>query len=239
MTRILSLETSGDWASAALYADGSVTLSLLKEKNRHTEGLLTLVDEVLSKAGLKAADVDAVAFGAGPGAFTGLRVACGAAQGLAWAVGKPVIAVGNLAAAAYGVMRADETVTRLVVANDARMHECYTASFTRGADAVPETLTEPELVKPEMLAEYLAKASADAAGAAVTGSALAAYSDEIAVPEGVRVIDTEQVTAEDIVRLAAVMYEKGETTDPHLAAPLYVRNRVALTIEERRAGEKL
>lgn len=77
MTRILAVETSGDYASAALLADCEVVCSIFKEKNRHTESLISLADEVLSRKNLKVADMDAVAFGAGPGAFTGLRVACG------------------------------------------------------------------------------------------------------------------------------------------------------------------
>lgn len=235
MTRILSLETSGDFASAALWADGTVTLNLFKEKNRHTESLLSLVDEVLKRSNLTVSDMDAVAFGAGPGAFTGLRVACGAAQGLAWAIGKPTVAVGNLAAAAYAQMQKDPSVNRITVVNDARMHECYTGTYERGEDGTPAAVREAELVKPETLASYLT----DVGAQAVTGTALSAYADEIRIPEGVRVIASEQILAEDIVRLAAVMFVKGETTDPHLAAPLYVRNRVALTIEQRCAGEKL
>ena len=235
MTRILSVETSGDYASAALFVDGAVFCRIFKEKNRHTESLISLADDVLGQADLKLAQMDAIAFGAGPGAFTGLRVACGVAQGLAWAIGKPTVAVGNLAAAAHAVMRAQPHVTRLAVVNDARMHECYAACFARGEGGVPEEVSAPELVKPEMLEVYFTETAAEA----VTGTAIAAYAEEVRVPESLAVIETQPVSAEDIVRLAAVMYGAGLTTAPHLAAPLYVRNRVALTIEQRRAGEKL
>lgn len=235
MTRILSVETSGDYASAALFVDGSVLCSLHKEKNRHTESLISLADEVLERMGLKVADMDAIAFGAGPGAFTGLRVACGVAQGLAWAIEKPTVAVGNLAAAAYCVMQKYPDVGRVAVVNDARMHECYAGCFERDSEGVPAEVRAAELVKPEMLTDYLIESRADV----VVGTALAAYSQEIGLPESVRVIETEQVSAEEIVKLAAVMYDRGQTTDPHLAAPLYVRNRVALTIEQRKAGERL
>ena len=236
MTKILALETGGDFASAALYVDGEVEFNLFKEKNRHTESLITLADEVMHRRGLVVADMDAVAFGAGPGAFTGLRVACGVAQGLAWAIGKPAVQVGNLAAAAFAVFAKHPEIKRVTIANDARMHECYTGTFERAEEnAAPIEVRAPELVKPEMLTHYLEEIGVDA----VAGTALSAYPDEICIPEGIRLIETEQVNAEDIVRLAAVMYAHGQTVDPHLAAPLYVRNRVALTIEERRAGEKL
>ncbi len=235
MTRILSVETSGDYASAAAYVDGSVFCRLFKEKNRHTESLITLADKVLGQANLQIADMDAIAFGAGPGAFTGLRVACGIAQGLAWAIGKPTVAVGNLAAAAYAVFQQQRHIQRLVVVNDARMHECYTACFQREKEGDLIEVRSAELVKPEMLADYLVETKAEA----VVGTALGAYPDEIVLPESVRLIEADPVSAEEIVKLAAVMFDKGQTTDPHLAAPLYVRNRVALTIEQRRAGEKL
>ena len=161
MTRILSLETSGDFASAALWADGTVTLNLFKEKNRHTESLLSLVDEVLKRSNLTVSDMDAVAFGA--------------AQGLAWAIGKPTVAVGNLAAAAYAQMQKDPSVNRITVVNDARMHECYTGTYERGEDGTPAAVREAELVKPETLASYLT----DVGAQAVTGTALSAYADEI------------------------------------------------------------
>lgn len=236
MTRILAVETSGDYASAALLADGEVVCSIFKEKNRHTESLITLADEVLSRKNLKVADMDAVAFGAGPGAFTGLRVACGVAQGLSWAIGKPTVQVGNLAAAAYSVFQSHPDINRICVVNDARMQECYTASYERAAQGgMPLELRAPELVKPGDVKECLLADDIEA----VIGTAFTAYGEEIEVPERVTVIETEQVSAKEIVELAAVMFAAGMTTDPHLAAPLYVRNRVALTIEQRRAGEKL
>lgn len=100
---------------------------------------------------------------------------------------------------------------------------------------MPDEVRAPELVKPEDVVQILRQDNVQA----VIGTALAAYAEEILVPEGVVAIETEQVSARQIVELAAVMMKAGLVTDPHLAAPLYVRNRVALTIEQRRAGEKL
>ena len=116
------------------------------------------------------------------------------------------------------------------------MHECYTASYERAAQCgMPLELRAPELVKPGDVKECLLADGIEA----VIGTAFTAYEEEIEVPERVTVIETEQVSAKEIVELAAVMFAAGMTTDPHLAAPLYVRNRVALTIEQRRAGERL
>lgn len=235
MTRILAVETGGDYASAAIYSDGAVSCTVFREKNRHTESLISLVDSVLGEMGLKAADVDAVAFGAGPGAFTGLRVACGVAQGLAWAVGKPTVPVVNPAAAAYALFARFPDIRRVAVINDARMHECYAAAYERDADGAPLEVQAPQLIAPEGVAVFLRESGAQA----VIGTALEAYAREMALDGSVQAIKTEQTTAEDVVRLAAVQYARGQTTAPQLAAPLYVRNRVALTIEQRRAGEKL
>lgn len=235
VTRILAVETSGDFASAAVYDNGSVVCRLIEEKNRHTETLLSLVDEVLKEAGAKITDVDVVAFGAGPGAFTGLRVACGAAQGLAWAADKPVVQVGNLAAAAFTVFRKNAQVHNVAVVNDARMHECYAAFFEAATDRSPCEKRAPELIKPAMLSDYLTETGA----LSVAGTALSVYKEEALVPQTVTALTTEPVSAEDIVMLAARMFEEGDVVKPQFAAPLYVRNRVALTITERLAGEKL
>ena len=144
--------------------------------------------------------------------------------------------MGNLAAAAYALFESHPEVKRVCVVNDARMHECYTASFERDPEGgMPDEVRAPELVKPEDVVQILRQDNVQA----VIGTALAAYAEEILVPEGVVAIETEQVSARQIVELAAVMMKAGLVTDPHLAAPLYVRNRVALTIEQRRAGEKL
>jgi len=231
--RLIALDTATESVSAALLDGKELAVRLETERNRHTERLLPLVDEVLKAGGLAAADLDAVAFGAGPGAFTGLRVACGVAQGLAWALEKPVVAVSNLQAAALR-LRGTEASGIALIALDARMGECYVGVYDL-SEAIPRALTEPELVKPEDAGEIASRHGCTLAA----GSGVDLYAEKLALAPSVRVIAGVSPDAGDIVRIAAVMAQKGETTSAALACPVYVRNRVALTIEERARGERL
>src|SRR3981081_2398224 len=96
--KFAAIETSGDWCSVALWSDGEIRGLERRTGNRHSEVALPMLEKLLEKSGLSARTLDAVAFGAGPGAFTGLRIACGIAQGLAFAQGLPVIGVSTLEA---------------------------------------------------------------------------------------------------------------------------------------------
>jgi tRNA threonylcarbamoyladenosine biosynthesis protein TsaB len=231
--RLIALDTATESVSAALADGEKLAVRLETERNRHTERLLPLVDEVLRENGLKPADLDVIAFGAGPGAFTGLRVACGVAQGLAWALEKPVVAVSNLQAAAVRaqVMGAAGVI---LIALDARMGECYAGAFKLG-EGLAQALTEPELIKPQDAAQIAERFGCTVAA----GSGVDLYGDKLALPAGVTLLRGVAPDAGDIARIALVMAQRGETTSAALASPLYVRNRVALTIEERARGERL
>lgn len=231
--RLIALDTATESVSAALLEGKELTVRLETERNRHTERLLPLVDEVLKEKSLTAADLDAVAFGAGPGAFTGLRVACGVAQGLAWALEKPVVAVSNLQAAALRA-RAAGAAGVVLIALDARMGECYVGVYDL-TDAMPRALTEPELVKPEDAGEIAARHGCTVAA----GSGVDLYAEKLGLGQTVKVICGVSPDAGDIARIAVEMASRGETTTAALASPVYVRNRVALTIEERARGERL
>lgn len=229
--RVLALDTATEKVTVALALAEGVDAMASHEANRHTENVLEMVDSLLKKHALALTDLDAVAFGAGPGAFTGLRVACGVAQGLAWAKDVPLVAVGNLEAAAGRAWR-EGMRGRLACANDARMNECYCAVFDLTDEGVGKVQGEC-LVKPEALGAFCA----EFAVTAVIGNALAAYptasiSDDIARFDSV-------ADAADIALTARVLLKEGRTVPPAAAAPLYVRDRVALTIDERARGEKL
>lgn len=231
--KILALDTATSIVSVALAYDGIFKCEINREPNRHTESLIPMVDRILKEAQLTMKDLDAVAFGAGPGAFTGLRAACGTAQGLAWAADIAVVAVGNLEAGASHLQSLGVR-GRVLIANDARMNECYTAVFDITDDGIEE-LVSPCLVTPQSVFETIQTSGANI----VSGSALTAYAQELRIPEAVQVIEPFETTAQDIARVALTKFALNEITTPQLAAPLYVRNRVALTIEERKAGEKL
>ena len=234
MTTILAFDTATEKVSAALAVNGAVADELrLDEANRHTERLISLIDEIFARAPLTLADVDAVAFGAGPGAFTGLRVACGVAQGLGWAAGKPLAAVSNLEATAWHARELGFR-GRLIAAHDARMHECYCAVFDVH-DAGIEEASGAELVKPTMIAETAREFAATGAA----GSGFVVYAEEIELPAQAIRLAPFETTARDIALAAMAMIKDGKTVAPQAAAPIYVRNRVALTIKERLAGERL
>ncbi len=239
MPTILAFDTATEALSVALIQGESVIDEVVDaEPNRHTEKLIAVVDAMLAKHALALASVVAIAVGAGPGAVTGLRVACGVAQGMGWAAGKPLLAASNLEATARHAANLGFR-GRLLVAHDARMHECYMAVFEVEGDREGEVsvhqLAAPELVKPVMIAEAARTHAVEAAA----GSAFAAYAEDIKLPEGTTVLEPFATTAADIARVGLALYIAGRTTRAEEAAPLYVRNRVALTIEERRAGEKL
>ena len=237
---VLALDTAHQQCSASLLSrDGSV--SVLRSEtvgNKHAERILSLIDELLDEAGLTKADLGLVAFGEGPGSFTGLRVACGVAQGIAWALRTNVAAVCNLEADAQATADAADLPagTRIAVMNDARMQEAYCGLYeTAGRGVRVKVLCEPLLVKPEAIGGWLADCRADA----VCGSALSVYAAEISLPEGLRTAD---IPADMIVTLARLAFDDedaGRTMLPALASPLYVRNRVALTMAERARGERL
>jgi len=221
---LLALDTATETCSVALLCDGAVWLRSESVGQRHSERALPMVDELLRTAGLALHEIDVIAFGAGPGSFTGLRIACGLAQGLAWGAGKNVIAVGNLMALAARVFEREPGCGRVLCAIDARMHESYCAVYRRGD--VPLEERAPQLARPEELA--ILAHGVDA----VAGDALTVFESALAGFEGLR---SPQLRADagDIARLAATPPMLARAVSPHEAAPVYVRDRVALTIAER------
>ena len=118
--KFAAIETSTEWCSVALWRDGELGAIEERAGSRHGELVLPMLDRLLAAAGLEVADLEAVAFGAGPGSFTGLRIACGIAQGLAFARGLPVLGVSSLEA-----MAEECGAARVVACLDARMGEVY------------------------------------------------------------------------------------------------------------------
>lgn len=234
--RILAVESSTDQCSVALWHDGAVTARRASAGSAHSERILGLVQAVLTESGLALAALDAVAFGAGPGGFTGLRVACGVAQGLAFGADLPVVPIESTAAVAAAAWVADGQGSSPVGAFlDARMQELYAAVYRLdGEPAAPafETIAAPALVARDEAARWLR----DVAG--VTEPLLRAGGDGIAMlPEGLvaRGFPDARPDAEWIVRLAASAVRRGAAVAPEAAGPLYVRDKVAFTTAERTA----
>ncbi|MBS1188985.1 MAG: tsaB [Rhodocyclaceae bacterium] len=224
--RILGLETSTDLGSCALWLDGEMTERRCPAGRPHSETLLPLVRALLADAGLHFAQLDAIAFGAGPGAFTGLRVACGIAQGLAVAADLPVLPVGTLEALAAAV-----DGERILALLDARMNEVYYATLERAGEEV-RLLDRVRVAPPGEIP------MPEGAGWLACGNALAAYPvlAERVAQAGLPVRPEAMPTAAAVVRLARPRLQRGEAIDAALAAPFYVRDKVAQTVAERLAG---
>lgn len=223
--RVLALETSTDLGSCALWLDGQLIESCCPPGRPHSETLLPLVRDLLAAAGTDFAGLDAIAFGAGPGAFTGLRVACGIAQGLAVAADLPVLPVGTLEALAAGC-----DGERVLALLDARMNEVYYAALIRDGEAL-------RLAGEQRVAAPAAVEFPEGEGWMACGNALAAYPAlaERVAGAGFAARPGVMPTAAAVARLAVPRLQRGEGIDPALAAPLYVRDKVARTVAERLA----
>ena len=135
--KILALDTATEGCSVSL-GSGELQIDRYVELERgHAEQLLPMIDAVLSEGGVALSDLDAIAFGRGPGGFTGVRLAASVAQGLAFGAGIGVVPISNLAAVAQQVYQQDPSVRRVLVVNDARMREVYWAHFEAGASVQP------------------------------------------------------------------------------------------------------
>ncbi|MDO5533012.1 tRNA (adenosine(37)-N6)-threonylcarbamoyltransferase complex dimerization subunit type 1 TsaB [Sutterella sp.] len=241
---ILAIDTAQeDCAAALLRGPELIAERVERVGSRHSELILTMIRDLLAEAGVAKTDLGLIAFGAGPGSFTGLRVACGVAQGLAWALELPVAPVSNLESQAEWV-RAEQGLREgevIAVLNDARMHECYGGLWRVPAsvEGAPYTRLEhlagPELVAPAAAAEYVAREGART----LVGSAALVYGDEMAISADINNVAAARSQPAAIGRIAWAQLQAGETVTPELAAPVYVRNRVALTMAERAAGERL
>ncbi len=224
--KILAIETSCEHASVALLLDDRVVERRLVGHANHSEHLLPTLRLLLADAGLSLANLDAIAFGAGPGAFTGLRLACGTVQGLAIGADLGVVPVSSLAALA--LQGEGEAV---FVATDARMGEVYSAAYRVNGTEVIEW-RGPMCTPPAQLA-----LPHDGAWFGI-GAALKVYAADLPAPLLARLSGqnlTAVPRAADVARLATTRYLAGEVVAPEAALPLYVRDKVALTTAERLA----
>lgn len=223
--RILAIETSTEYCSVALWQEGVVSERSEKVGQKHSEVLMAMVDAVLKNAGTAIKQVDGIAFGKGPGSFTGVRIACGVAQGLAFGVDVNVVGVCTLHALAEATGR-----DKVIAALDARMGELYLAAY-RKLDGIWQTEIEPCLCKAED-APPIAGAGwfGCGSGFAVSEALQQHYAAQL---DG---MDAQAVPqAASVVRLAATEFAQGNAVDAALALPLYLRDKVALTTRERAA----
>ena len=223
---ILAIETATDACSCALETPGTIAARHAVEPRRHTELLLPMVHSVLEQAGVGLGDLDAIAFGRGPGSFTGLRIACAVAQGLGFGAGCPLVAVSTLQVVAAGVHRS-RGARRVLVAHDARMGEVYWGGFEWNGvtmeAAFEESVGPPQAVHVPRGGSWTAAGSGWFAHRAVLDDRLAGRLDA----------DREMVDAArlpeaiDMLDLAKTAFDAGLVVAPEDAAPVYLRSDVA------------
>ena len=197
---------------------------------------LPMLMALLQRAGWTFADLDAVAFGRGPGGFTGLRTACAVAQGLAFGQGLPVVPVDSLAIVAEDAARAAglEAGAGVWVAMDARMDEIYAGCYRDAGDAGWQAVVAPALTTPEALHAQWHDAPPDV----VAGSALAAFGERLRTGAARRV-EVEHGRAAALGWLAAAGLARGDAVPADQALPIYLRDKVAQTTAEREAAKAL
>jgi tRNA threonylcarbamoyladenosine biosynthesis protein TsaB len=216
---LLALETATDACSAALLVHDQLRERFQLAPRGHTALILPMIDELLVEAGIGLSQVDALAFGRGPGAFTGVRIAVGVAQGIAFGADLPVVPVSTLAALAQGC-EADRVLTAL----DARMDEVYWAAYERNKVGLM-TLRGEECVVPPRQAPL--PAAGDWYG---VGSGWASYRDALRQQAAGRVTGCNEhglPHARDVARLGAAAYQQGQAVSADQALPVYLRDTVA------------
>lgn len=227
---LIAIDTAGEICSVALAREGRVVESSEEVGHRHSERVLPMLGALLDEHDSRLGDCDAIAFGAGPGAFTGLRIACGVAQGLAYGLRKSVLPIGNLDALAENARRLRPHARRIFAAVDARMNEAYWAVF----DIVGERLREcapPALARADELPLLLEEWRPEL----MAGNAFSVFTAALSQGEADNVLATARAGAASVAALAVHAWHEGKAIEPALAAPVYVRNRVAQTVAERRA----
>lgn len=222
---ILALETSSEICSVSLRVGESTASREEQAGQKHSELLLPMIHDLLDAAHLRVADLDAIAFGAGPGSFTGLRIGCGVVQGLGFAAGCPVVPVGSLEALAEA---ADGQ--RVVVCTDARMGQIYHGAYER-KDQMWQAILPPSLCDPGKLPELPGN------GWLGCGSGFERYQESLVAQYREQLVDVKMgviARAREIISLGAKYLAAGHSVSSAEAVPVYVRDKVALTMKEQK-----
>jgi len=226
---LLAFETSTECCSVALlHGDALIERSELAPR-RHAELVLPMAESLLAEAGLTRAQLEGIAVGRGPGAFTGVRLAVSVAQGLAFALNVPVVTVSSLAALAMQAPRDEKAILAVM---DARMGEVYACSFRFDANGIAQPLDQERVARAQDLM------LPQAASWNVIGSGWDAYRDALRsrLPhEPAWTKGDAFPQARDVARLALPQCEAGNALPPEQALPVYLRDKVAWTVAEREA----
>lgn len=228
---LLAFDTATEHLSVALRLAEGTTLSHAGEGGaRASATLLPAIFALLGRAGIALQAVDAIAFGRGPGAFTGLRTACSVAQGLAFGAAKPVLPIDTLLAMAEDARAGDTTAASTWALMDARMDQVYAACYAFDGSAWAVRVA-PALTTPERLAERWRVEPPER----VAGNALDVFGARLASGGAAR-FPAALPRADALLPLALADWHAGRGLDAALALPLYLRDKVAQTTAERDAA---
>ena len=223
--KLLAIETATEACSAALYIDGEIGLRYEVRPRGHSELILGMMDALLAEAELKPAQLDAMAFGRGPGSFTGVRIATGVVQGAAFGADLPVVPVSTLAALAQRAFR-EQGERHLLPAYDARMQELYWAAY----EVDDQGLVQP--VQAELVTRVAQVPHPEGGGWYGVGSGWAAYGEALQSRFGAGVVKGSDpdllCSAFDVALLGVAGFERGEAVMPEAALPIYLRDNVAV-----------
>ena len=224
MSIILAIETSTELASAALLHGDELIFRESLGVQTHSETILPMVQQLLAQAGIALSRCDAIAFGVGPGSFTGVRTACGVVQGLAFGSDLPVVPVVTLEAMAQACFETAQSTDVLSIL-DARMGEVYWAQYRYHA-AGWQIVVEPTLS---------AAVNVQAQGVVqACGNGLTAYAQDFSAQTfAAKGLARVMPHAAQVAALGAKAFQQGRTIPLQDAQPLYLRNKVALTTAER------
>jgi tRNA threonylcarbamoyladenosine biosynthesis protein TsaB len=222
--KLLAIETATEACSAALYLDGEILLRYQVKPRGHSELILGMLDELLTEAGLSPGQLDAMAFGRGPGSFTGVRIATGVVQGTAFGADIPVVPISTLAALAQRAYR-EQGEDKLLPAYDARMQQLYWAAYRVNEKGLVELIGSEQVLSVDDIGLPAGQ------GWYGVGSGWAAYGDQLLVRLGAHVVkgsDPEMLcSAYDVVLLGVEAFGRGKAVSAESALPVYLRDNVA------------
>ena len=230
MTAYLAIDTATEACSVAISVDGVVRERFEPMQREHTQRLLPMIDAVLAEAGASVARLDGIVCGIGPGSFAGLRIGVGVVKGLALARDLPVVGVSSLAMLAQRALGRTPAATRVAAVIDARMSEIYCGAYGRGAGGLAEAILADRVCPPD---QAPALPAGDWIG---VGTGWARYEPILRERFGPGIVELDPAAlphAEDALALGVPLLAAGRGQSADALAPAYLRDRVALTVQEQ------
>ena len=229
MTRILALDTATEACSAALLVDGAILERFEVAPQGHARLILPMLESLLAEAGLVLGQLDALAFGRGPGSFTGVRIATGVVQGIAFGADLPVVPVSSLAAMAQSVVDG-EAAQRILCAFDARMGQLYWGAYVAGADGLVTLQGEECVCNPDQLPAVAGGGWLAAGSGWLThGEIMAGVLADVLAGQRLQAMPR----ARGVARLARQYLAEGKAVSAEEALPVYLRDQVAEKMQRR------